>query len=220
MSTIRLRNLDRSRPQPDVKCRVCEKTVNQLRQMKHEGKHTLGCAECYQKAQASAVDAQKPDTAVSSSDPLCQDCATPFLAKSPEHLRCDTCLVAKYEAWLAALRETAPVPEDYCRECHKPFTPKVAGQLRCDGCAEYTVAMWVFTANWRNWERWHIHPEPPTTEPESDDYDWETDPQGIFVLDLSRYQKRDQFVPYAQLSDIEREMRRRQVVEAVRAVAA
>jgi hypothetical protein len=51
MSTLSLRNLDgRARPQPDVECRICGKTVKLLRQLQYEGKHTLGCAECYEKS--------------------------------------------------------------------------------------------------------------------------------------------------------------------------
>jgi hypothetical protein len=46
--------------------------------------------------------------------------------------------------------------------------------------------------------------------PESTKYDWETDPDGIFVLDLSAYQR-----PVVKLSDIERAALRRQTVEAL-----
>jgi hypothetical protein len=103
MTTIALRNFDganrRARPQPDCTCFVCSGPAKLLRSMTHPdtGKQTAGCEACYQKSQhTSAVDAQKPDTAASSSDPLCQDCGAPFLANSPKHLLCDGCLEVQY----------------------------------------------------------------------------------------------------------------------------
>jgi hypothetical protein len=123
-------------------CPRCPKRVEWLKPAADNGQGV--CLNCYEASRwASVVAPADAPSGVSAPSPLCQDCGAPFLAKSPEHLRCDTCLTAKYEAWQAALRETAPAQEHYCCECFEGFTPKYPHQHRCHDCAETIAAQWA-----------------------------------------------------------------------------
>jgi len=137
---------------------------------------------------------------------------------------CETCFQKSRQTAPAPISGVSPIDTDEC------------AAARLEG----------FIAGWRVWEAVHLPgfiasplafhldaltdailstpaPEPPTTEPESDSYNWEADPRGLFVLDLNTVVSRLDFalVPTSELSDIERAQmereRRRAVVEAMAA---
>lgn len=206
-NTIALRNLDgtnrRARPIPDVECRICGRMVKLLRQLQYEGKYTLACEACFQEHQRVTclhcgdkvktfewVQLNHNTTAM-----MCSSCAAQWAA-----------VAAFLEAWEAELPAMIATIEK-----------QAVAALRARESVAAELARTFF-----NLQRLALPPGDAIAknDPADSAYDWESDPQGIFVLDLSRYQKRDALVPYAELSDIERAMMRKQAAEALKAVAA